>query len=69
MHYLAVLGVCALVLLMAIKSDPFFFPGRPKRTTDERIHETIVNVCITLIVASLLVWFFYFLPENSDSVE
>jgi hypothetical protein len=69
MHYLAVLGVCALVLVVAIKSDPFFFPGRPKRTTDELIHDTIVNVCITLIAASLLVWFFYLLPESHDAFE
>ena len=68
-HYLGVLLVCGLVLAISIKSDPFFLPGRPVRTTDECIHETIVQVCITLLTASVFVWFLYFWPRSGDSYE
>jgi hypothetical protein len=68
-HYLAVLLVCGLVLVMSLKSDPFFLPGRPERTMDERMDDTTVHVCITLFVAAVLVWFVYFWPGSGDSYD
>lgn len=69
LHYLVVLLVCGFVLVIAMKSDPFFLPDRPEMTTDERIHETTVHVCITLLVAAAFVWFIYFWPGSGDSYE
>ena len=51
-HYVAVFMVCLLGGVISTKSDPFFFPSRPERTTDERLHETMVTVCITLLTAA-----------------
>jgi hypothetical protein len=68
-HYFAVAIVVLVAGAISIKTDPFFFPDRPEKTTDERMHETIVQVCITLLVASLFVWFLYFWPGSGDSDE
>ncbi len=55
-HYFAVAIVCFLVLAIFIKTDPFFFPGRSERTMNARVHETIVQVCITLFAVAVFVW-------------
>jgi hypothetical protein len=68
-HYLAVLLMCGLVLLVSLKSDSFFLPSRPERTVGERIEDTAVQVCITLVVAAVLVWFVYFWPGGGDSYD
>jgi hypothetical protein len=68
-HYFAVAIVCALVLGISTKSDPFFFPGRPKRTTDEQVHETMVNVCITLLAAAVFAWFVSLWPGSGDPYD
>jgi hypothetical protein len=69
LHYFAVAIVCFLVLAISAKTDPFFWPGRPKRTMDERVHDTIVQVCITLFTTAVLVWFVYFWPGSNDSYD
>lgn len=69
LHYFVMLVVCFLVLVVSVKSDPFFFPDRPARTMNEEIHETIVNVCITPLMSSLFMWFTCLWPGNGDSYD
>jgi hypothetical protein len=69
LHYLAVALVGALVYALSLWSNPYFFPDRPARTSGEAIHETMVNVCLTLLVAAVVVWFLSLWQGNGDAYE